>query len=73
MRTTCYVPICTASAADQSCIHAETGHLPRMCWNRKSLAKVVPWTDPTKNDGQEDTSVLYTYRLVNVAPCARKP
>ena len=54
-------------------VHAETGHLPRMCWGRKSLDKVVRWADPVKKDGQEDTSVLYTYKLANVAPWARKP
>jgi hypothetical protein len=34
---------------------------------------VIRWADPAKVDDHEETSVLYTYQLSNVADWARKP
>jgi hypothetical protein len=45
----------------------------RMCWGRKSLDKVVRWADPSKVDDHEESAVIYTYKLSNVADWARKP
>jgi len=46
---------------------------PRLCWGRKSLDKVVRWADPSKVGDHEESSVIYTYTLSNVAGWARKP
>jgi hypothetical protein len=54
-------------------LRADAGRKPRLCWGRKSLDKVLRWADPKKVDGQEESSVLYTYKLSNVAGWARKP
>jgi hypothetical protein len=45
----------------------------RMCWGRKSLDKVVRWADPSKVGDHEESAVIYTYKLSNVADWARKP
>jgi hypothetical protein len=52
---------------------AGAAQLPRLCWGRKSLDKVVRWADPAKVGDHEETSVIYTYKLSNVADWARKP
>jgi hypothetical protein len=54
-------------------LRAEAGRQPRMCWGRKSLDKVVRWTDPAKVGDHEESSVIYTYKLSNVADWARNP
>jgi hypothetical protein len=54
-------------------LHANAGRKPRLCWGRKSLYKVVRWADPAKVGDHEESSVLYTYTLSNVAAWARKP
>ena len=54
-------------------LRADKGRQPRLCWGRKSLDKVVRWADPTKKGDLEETSVLYTYKLANVAPWAKLP
>lgn len=45
----------------------------RICWGRKSLNKVLQWADPAKVGDHEESSVIYTYTLSNVAGWARKP
>ena len=45
----------------------------RVCWGRKSLDKVVRWADPSKVGDHEESAVIYTYKLSNVADWARKP
>lgn len=54
-------------------LRAEAGPEPRICWGRKSLEKVASWTDPVKAGDHEEASVVYTYKLSNVAEWARKP
>ena len=54
-------------------LHAKAGKQPRICWGRKSLSKVIRWADPAKVGDHEETSVIYTYQLSNVADWARKP
>jgi len=54
-------------------LREKAGKAPRLCWGRKSLDKVVRWADPTKKDGQEETAVIYTYKLSDVAAWARLP
>lgn len=54
-------------------LRARPGHLPRLCWGRKSLSKVLRWSDPAKAGGHEQASVMYTYKLSNVAGWARTP
>jgi hypothetical protein len=54
-------------------LHAKAGKQPRICWGRKSLSKVIRWADPAKVGDHEESSVLYTYQLSNVADWARKP
>jgi hypothetical protein len=45
----------------------------RLCWGRKSLDKVLRWAEPAKVGDHEESSVIYTYKLSNVAPWARTP
>lgn len=54
-------------------LHANAGHLPRLCWGRKSLSKVIRWSDPAKAGDHEEASIIYTYKLANVADWAKKP
>jgi hypothetical protein len=54
-------------------LRTPTGRKPRICWGRKSLSKVLRWADPAKVGGHEESSVLYTYKLSNVAGWARQP
>jgi hypothetical protein len=54
-------------------LHAAAGRQPRICWGRKSLSKVVRWADPAKVGDHEESAVIYTYKLSNVADWARKP
>jgi hypothetical protein len=63
----------TMTDAAQPFLHAKPGRQPRLCWGRKSLDKVVRWADPAKVGDHQESSVLYTYKLSNVAPWARKP
>jgi hypothetical protein len=54
-------------------LRADAGRQPRICWGRKSLDKVLRWAAPTKVGDHEESSVIYTYKLSNVADWARKP
>ncbi|SDF32594.1 hypothetical protein SAMN05428966_114120 [Massilia sp. PDC64] len=63
----------TMTDAAKPYLHAKPGKQPRICWGRKSLSKVIRWADPTKVDDHEESSVIYTYKLSNVADWARKP
>jgi hypothetical protein len=54
-------------------LRADAGQQPRICWGRKSLDKVVRWTEPAKVGDHEESSVIYTYKLSNVADWAKKP
>jgi hypothetical protein len=54
-------------------LRADAGRQPRICWGRKSLDKVLRWAEPTKVGDHEESSVIYTYKLSNVADWARKP
>jgi hypothetical protein len=54
-------------------LHAVAGHRPRICWGRKSLDKVVRWAEPAKVGDHEESSVLYTYKLSQVADWAKQP
>jgi hypothetical protein len=54
-------------------LRAATGKQPRLCWGRKSLDKVIRWADPAKVGDHEESAVIYTYKLSNVVPWARKP
>jgi len=63
----------TMTDAAQPYLKAKPGKQPRICWGRKSLSKVIRWADPTKAGDHEESSVIYTYKLANVADWARKP
>ena len=63
----------TMTDAAKPYLRAQAGQAPRLCWGRKSLDKVVRWAEPAKSGGQEETSVIYTYKLSDVAAWARKP
>jgi DNA-binding PadR family transcriptional regulator len=63
----------TMTDAAKPYLHAGAGQAPRLCWGRKSLDKVVRWADPAKVNGHEESAVIYTYKLSNVADWARKP
>jgi hypothetical protein len=54
-------------------LRAQAGRQPRLCWGRKSLDKVLRWAEPAKVGDHEESSVIYTYKLSNVAGWARKP
>jgi hypothetical protein len=61
----------TMTDAAKPYLHTDAGGQPRLCWGRKSLDKVVRWTDPAKVNGHEESSVIYTYKLSKVAGWAR--
>jgi len=63
----------TMTDAAKPYLRANAKQQQRMCWGRKSLDKVVRWADPTKAGDHEESSVLYTYKLSNVANWARQP
>ena len=63
----------TMADAAKPYLHGAAGQQPRLCWGRKSLDKVVRWADPAKAGDHEESSVIYTYRLSDVAPWARTP
>lgn len=54
-------------------LRADAGREQRLCWGRKSLDKVLRWADPAKVGDHEESAVIYTYKLSNVADWARKP
>jgi hypothetical protein len=54
-------------------LRTRPGRKPRLCWGRKSLSKVGRWADPAKVGDHEESSVIYTYQLSDVAPWARLP
>jgi hypothetical protein len=54
-------------------LRANAKQQQRMCWGRKSLDKVVRWADPSKVGDHEESAVIYTYTLSNVADWAKKP
>lgn len=54
-------------------LRADAGRKPRLCWGHKSLDKVIRWADPAKAGDHEESAVIYTYTLSNVAGWARKP
>jgi hypothetical protein len=63
----------TMTGAAQPYLRTAAGQQPLICWGRKSLDKVVRWTDPVKTNGHQESSVIYTYKLSTVADWARKP
>jgi hypothetical protein len=63
----------TMTDAAKPWLRTAAGQQPRMCWGRKSLSKVLRWADPVKVQGHEESSVIYTYKLSDVAGWARKP
>lgn len=65
----------TMTEAARPYVHAgaASGQKPRLCWGRKSLDKVGRWADPARVGDHEETGVLYTYALSDVAGWARQP
>jgi hypothetical protein len=63
----------TMTDAAKPWLRTPAGQQPRMCWGRKSLSKVLRWADPVKVTDHEESSVIYTYKLSDVAGWARKP
>ena len=63
----------TMTDAAKPYLHAKPGKQPRICWGRKSLSKVIRWADPAKVGDHEESAVIYTFKLSNVADWARKP
>ena len=63
----------TMTDAAKPYLHVNAKQQQRVCWGRKSLDKVVRWADPSKVGDHEESAVLYTYKLSNVAGWARKP
>lgn len=63
----------TMTDAAKPYLRAQAGREPRMCWGRKSLSKVLRWADPSKVGDHQESAVIYTYKLSNVADWARKP
>ena len=61
----------TMADAAKPYLRTAPGQQARLCWGRKSLDKVASWAEPAKAGDHEETSVLYTYTLSNVAPWAR--
>jgi hypothetical protein len=63
----------TMTDAAKPYLRTVAGREPRMCWGRKSLSKVLRWADPSKVGDHQESAVIYTYKLSNVADWARKP
>jgi hypothetical protein len=63
----------TMADAAKPFLRTVAGQPPRMCWGRKSLHKVLRWADPAKAGDHQESAVIYTYELSNVAGWARKP
>jgi len=63
----------TMTDAAKPYLRAQAGREPRICWGRKSLSKVLRWADPSKVGDHQESAVIYTYKLSNVADWARKP
>ena len=63
----------TMTDAAKPYLQAKPGKQPRICWGRKSLSKVIRWADPAKVGDHEESTVIYTFKLSNVADWARKP
>ena len=63
----------TMTDAAKPYLQAKPGKQPRICWGRKSLSKVIRWADPAKVGDHEESAVIYTFKLSNVADWARKP
>jgi hypothetical protein len=63
----------TMTDAAKPYLHVTAKQQQRVCWGRKSLDKVVRWADPSKVGDHEESAVIYTYKLSNVAGWARKP
>jgi hypothetical protein len=63
----------TMTDAVKPYLREKPGKLPRICWGRKSLSKVIRWADPAKVGDHEESAVIYTYKLANVADWAHKP
>ncbi len=63
----------TMTEAATPFLRTPAGKKPRLCWGRKQLDKVVRWADPAKVGDHEESAVIYTYKLANVAAWARRP
>jgi len=63
----------TMTDAAKPYLRANAKQQQRMCWGRKLLDKIVRWADPSKVDDHEESAVIYTYKLSNVADWAKKP
>lgn len=63
----------TMSEAAKPFLRTDAKQTTRLCYGRKSLDKVVRWADPVKTNGQEESNVIYTYKLSGVASWAGKP
>lgn len=63
----------TMTDAAKPYLRANAKQQQRMCWGRKLLDKIVRWADPSRVDDHEESAVIYTYKLSNVADWARKP
>lgn len=63
----------TMTEAAKPYLRTDAKQRERMCWGRKSLDKVVRWAEPAKAGDHEESSVIYTYKLSDVADWARKP
>jgi len=63
----------TMTDAARPFLRTDARQVSRLCWGRKSLDKVVRWADPAKVGDHEESSVIYTYKLSDVAGWARKP
>ena len=63
----------TLTPAAKPFMHENAARQVRMCWGRKTLDKVVRWDDPAKAGDHQETTVVYTYKLANLADWAKKP
>jgi hypothetical protein len=63
----------TMTDAAKPFLHTDAKQQQRMCWGRKSLSKVLRWADPAKVGDHQESAVIYTYQLANVAAWAKKP
>lgn len=63
----------TLADAAKPWLRTDASSRQRLCWGRKSLAKVVRWSSPAKVGDHQEASVIYTYQLSDVSGWARMP
>ncbi len=49
------------------------GQTGGFCYGQKTVDSVLKWSDPVTMDGRSQSDVIYTYKVVDLAPWAERP